>query len=76
MKPGIKSIIGRTIAGVLVKERGKTPCGQVFLLFTDGTYFEFYTTEGNIEDTSGLRNGSFEDVKAYMPSGTIVFEAR
>jgi hypothetical protein len=74
MKPGVKNIIGKTIAGVLVKERGNTPRGQVFLVFTDGTYFEFFGTEGNIEGTSDLRHGTFDDVKAYMPSGTTAFE--
>jgi hypothetical protein len=74
MKPGVKNIVGKTIAAVLVKERANTPRGQVFLVFSDGTYFEFYATEGNIQGASDLRHGTFGDVKAYMPSGTTAFE--
>ena len=75
MNPGLAQILGRTIAHVLVKERGTTPRSQVFLVFTDGTYYEFYCTEGNISPTSAAYRGGVEDVRAYMPSGAVVFEA-
>jgi hypothetical protein len=36
-------IVGKTISGVIVKEGDETPRSQVFLLFTDGTYYELYS---------------------------------
>jgi hypothetical protein len=75
MKRGLEQIVGKTIAHVLVKERGGTPQSQLFLLFTDGTYYEVYSTEGNIYPTHGLEQGDMEQVREYMPSGSVTFEA-
>jgi hypothetical protein len=75
MKRGMEQIVGKTIAHVIVRERGNTPQSQLFLLFTDGTYYEFYSTEGNIYATRGVERGNTEQVRAYMSSGSIVFEA-
>ncbi len=75
MKRGLGEIVGKTIQAVLVKERPGTPQSQFFLLFTDGTYFELYATDGNIYSTSAVRRGTIDDVRAYMPEARIVFEA-
>lgn len=46
MKSGISEIVGKTIKGVVVNTRNRnTPREQVFLIFDDGTYFEFYGKE-------------------------------
>lgn len=43
MKNGLRDIIGRRIAGVVVAEsRTRHPRQQVFLVFDDGTRFELY----------------------------------
>lgn len=76
MKHGLKHVVGKTIRAVLVKERTRTPQSQVFLVFTDGTYFELYATEGNIYGTSEVRRGSTDDIRAYMPGGKVVLEAQ
>lgn len=43
MKRGLAEIMGRTIVGVVAAENSKSPPHrQVFLVFSDGTYFEFH----------------------------------
>jgi len=42
MKPGIKNIIGKTISGIVVANNMANPKQQMFLIFSDGTYLEFY----------------------------------
>ena len=42
MKSYIEQIVGKTIAGVIVREADSEPRRQVFLVFTDDTHFELY----------------------------------
>ena len=42
MKSYIEQIVGKTIAGVVVRESETEPNRQVFLVFTDETHFELY----------------------------------
>ena len=42
MKSYIEQIVGKTIAGVVVREAESEPKRQVFLVFTDETHFELY----------------------------------
>lgn len=42
MKSGIAGIVGRAISRVVVAQNSVAPKQQVFILFTDGTYFEFW----------------------------------
>ncbi len=42
MKSYIEQIVGKTIAGVVVREADSDPKRQVFLVFTDDTHFELY----------------------------------
>lgn len=42
MKSYIEQIVGKTIAGVVVREAENEPRRQVFLVFTDDTHFELY----------------------------------
>lgn len=37
----LRQMIGKTIAHVVIKE-GQSPKGQIFLVFEDDTYYEFY----------------------------------
>ena len=46
MKPGLKDLIGKRIAAVVVAENAhRNPRQQVFLAFADGTSFEFHGSE-------------------------------
>jgi hypothetical protein len=48
MKNGIGEIVGKTVSQVLVSEGGTGPTRQyVFLVFSDGTYFEFWGSAFN-----------------------------
>ena len=42
MKTGLKDVIGKEVAAVVVAEAGQDPRQQVFFVFRDGTCFEFY----------------------------------
>jgi len=42
MKDGLAKIVGRRIAGVVVAQSPRGPKQQVFLVFDDGTRFEFW----------------------------------
>lgn len=58
-----QDILGKTITGVVVKE-GTSPTAQVFLTFSDGTYFEFYSRAERIEVSSHAYEGGPETVQA------------
>ena len=42
MKDGLQHIIGKTTKSVIVTRDDRPPRNQVFLVFDDNTYFEFY----------------------------------
>ena len=42
MKTEIKKIIGKTIQGVAIGEGKRGPQSQIFLIFTDNTFYEIY----------------------------------
>lgn len=68
MKEEIKDIVGKTIKGVVVRESDKAPQSQVFLVFTDGTYYELYTSGSfTISGASGCYSGDMQDVLDYIP---------
>ena len=64
LKPELlKQIIGKTIAGIVTREGvGAGPRVQLFLIFTDNTYLEFY---GDIGWSTHLEIGDVETVKQY-----------
>lgn len=69
MKPAVKNIIGKEITGVFVREASSwqyRPQTQLFLIFSDGTYYEFYS-DSNITGAGGVDKGGIEEVKKYMP---------
>ncbi len=67
MKGSIRDVIGRTITGVIAKQ-GDAVRQQVFLLFSDGTYFEFYSTE-RMSYSGALSVGDANTVRSYMADG-------
>jgi len=77
MKNGARQILGKTIRAVCIKRQTLTVAKmQLFLTFTDGSVYEFYTDgSGNLANTSGLLPPGF-DVATYMPDGSeIVWQA-
>jgi len=77
MKDGIKEILGKTITGIIAKERTGVPQSQVFLVFSDNTYFELYCTDSVISGTGGLWEGGMDDVRKYMSeTSSIILDAQ
>ena len=64
MKSVVGGLIGRTVSGVIVAESEKRPRQQVFLTFTDGTYFEFWGDQFSC--AGGLQRGGISEVTAYV----------
>ena len=65
MRDAIRKIVGKRVAGVVVKEAGRSPRTQVFLVFSDGTFYELY---GDIAGAGGLDSGGIEAVRRYLQS--------
>ncbi len=56
MKEGLKEIVGKTVSAVAVADNEtQSPHHRVFLIFSDGTYFEFYGDQINC--CSGVDSG-------------------
>lgn len=66
MKDGIKEIVGKTICGAVVAVNSETPRVQLFLTFTDGTYFEIYGD--SYTGAGGVDRGDTKTATAYAKS--------
>ncbi len=75
MKEAVRGIIGKRIKGIVVKERSQNPRTQLFLIFSDNTYFEFYSSNGNIVATGGVDKGGLQEVREYMGEKYITYQA-
>jgi hypothetical protein len=64
VKGSIRELVGRTITGVIVKFGGPVR-QQIFLLFSDGTWFEFYSSE-RMNYSGTLSVGGADEVRDYM----------
>lgn len=65
MKDGLKYIVGKTIAGVVVASSKGSPHNQVFLIFPDGSRFELYGD--NFSCCAGLDSAA--RIPHYVASG-------
>ncbi len=78
MKDGVEEILGKTIAGVIIKKNTTgsiSPAQQLFLLFDDGQGYEFYSS-GSIYTTSCIRFNSLHDIYNYMdPAMEIYYQS-
>jgi len=75
IKNELAGIVGKTLAGVIVKSCPTPPRSQLFLMFTDGTYYEIYAAEG-LSTAGGVDRGGRKEVLDYMSGTThVVFEA-
>ena len=65
-KDAAYKLMGKTIIGLVKKEniRGTTPASQIFLLFSDHTYYEFYSFS-EILGTSDVDEGGVDQVRGY-----------
>ncbi|MDH4227154.1 MAG: hypothetical protein OEV59_05310 [Deltaproteobacteria bacterium] len=61
---GLEGIVGKKISGIIAKAGERPPAKQVFLLFDDGTYFEFYGDD--INSTKSTSSGGVKEVREYM----------
>ena len=73
LKEALPQLLGKRICGAVVKQGDRSPRMQMFLVFDDDTYYEFYT-DSTIFGTGGVDRGDIEHVRQYIPENTIVFE--
>lgn len=74
VKPEVKQIVGKRISGLVMKAAKNQihpPRNQLFLLFDDGTYYEFYTHDCKICTTGGVDRGNLDDVLSYMADNSV-----
>lgn len=75
MKQNAQDLIGKTISAVLIKKSDDLPRSQLFLVFDDRTYFEFYA-DTPIRPTGGPDPGTLADVLRYgKERAEVVFQA-
>lgn len=78
MKDGIKKIVGKRIRGLAVRRTKEKPGRtHLFLIFSDGTYFELWATDqlpGGLGVCSDLDKGGVEEVRAYVADMESVLE--
>ena len=72
LKEGLPSVLGKRIVAVLGKERDREPRAQVFLIFDDGTSYEFFGEF--ISGGTGLDTGGLDEARRYMGEEWITFE--
>jgi hypothetical protein len=59
----LTQVVRKTIAGVVIhRSLGSGPRDQLFIVFTDNTYAEFY---GDVGWANSLEVGNLETVKQY-----------
>lgn len=75
---GIYQIVGKTIDRVIVKMHRDVfihPAVQIFLIFTDNTYYEIYSDLDVIGFPSGLDIGGRKEVLQYLSNTMeVVYE--
>lgn len=64
VKDGVKSIIGKTINSVIVSSSKTSDSSQLFITFSDGTYYEIYGE--SFTGASGVMYGGVDDVLNYV----------
>lgn len=71
MLRGLEQLKGKTIENVVVAKGAKAPKVQVFLQFTDGTYYEFYS-DWDIRSSSSLGEGGVAEIRQNAAHNDIV----
>lgn len=76
VKSALAMVVGKTITGVIVKESNHSSCDftQLFLVFSNNTYYEIYA-HAPISTAGGLDPGGPDEVREYMNTGMkVVFD--
>lgn len=68
----LDQIVGQRIAGVVVKSGSQSPLSQVFLVFDDGSVYEFYSGFAWISGTWMNKANGMETALSYMPTRAII----
>jgi hypothetical protein len=74
MTSGLTELVGKTIAGVVVKEGGSGPHGQLFIVCSDNTYYEIFSGYSPIEGSSHMIAGGMDEAKASVDEADITCE--
>jgi hypothetical protein len=70
--PVLAGLVGKTIREVVLKD-GTGPLAQLFLVFDDGTHYEFYS-DGSISGSGYIEPGGFEKVISLgKPNQVVVY---
>lgn len=74
IKAELQDIIGKTITGILVTDHVRVPQRQIFLVFSDNSYYELYSMSGDLCFTSGAHEGAMATVEriAAQMGGSVV----
>ena len=72
MKSGVAEIVGKQVTGVIVAKNSRAPEQQLFLTFSDGTYFEIWGSSFNC--AGGVDKGGVQSAASYIQKngGTVV----
>ena len=63
VKDSLADLVGRTISSVVVTKNNETePQSQLFLIFQDGTSFEFWVDGAQLSMASKIDDESLDDV--------------
>lgn len=71
MLRGLDELKGKTIAKVVVASGAKAPKMQVFLMFTDGTFYEFYS-DWDIRSSSSVGIGGLQDIREKAARNDLI----
>ena len=71
----LTQLVGKTITGVVVTDGPGSPRSQVFLTFSDNTYYELYSVNGEIVGASHFRDGGVDDVRMSTSDRRIAHAA-
>jgi hypothetical protein len=72
-KRALSQLGGKTIAHVVVKQ-GVKPVAQLFLLFTDGTYYELFSDSAVTGAAALDRGGLPEVLAAGAPNQKVIYQ--
>jgi anti-sigma regulatory factor (Ser/Thr protein kinase) len=73
-RAALTQIVGKTITGIVMAEGASFPKSQLFLTFSDNTYYELYCVYDEIEGTNHLCTGGIDEVKASTADRSIAHE--
>jgi hypothetical protein len=63
---GMKDLLGKTITGVVYKVSDSSPSSQLMLILSDGSWYEFYSTGGEVIMPSHSSSpGGLEGARKY-----------